>query len=133
MPKCPHCQDAERQAKAGFNRTRSQRYECRVCRRTYTPEPRPLGYDDSTKAMALKLYVEGNGLRRIGRLLNVNHQSVVNWVTAAHAQLQTQAATAAAAISRARPETLEMDELFTFVQSKKAELTSSPSSTGRRG
>ena len=130
MPTCPHCDDAERQAKAGFNRTRSQRYECQVCRRTYTPEPRPLGYDDATKATALKLYVEGNGFRRIARLLNVNHQSVVNWVNAAHRNM---AARRAPGASETPSATLEMDELYTFVQSKKAEPTSSRSSIARRG
>ena len=113
MMTCSCCQDAERQVKAGFNRTGTQRYQCQVCCRAYTPEPLPLGYDADTKEMALKLYLEGNGFRRIGRLLGVNHQSVVNWVNAAHAALPAPSASATS------PETLEMDELFTFVQSKK--------------
>ena len=115
--------------KSGFNRTGSQRLQCQTCRRQYTPEPLPLGYDDKTKEAALKLYLEGNGLRRIGRLLSVNHQSVANWVNAAHAQLQAKQAAAPA------PETagtLEMDELFTFVGTKKSPPISSRSSSGRR-
>lgn len=70
--------------------------------------------------MALKLYLEGNGFRRIGRLLKVNHQSIVNWVTAAHAQM---AARPDPTPTIARPQTLEVDELFTFVQSKKRKPT----------
>jgi hypothetical protein len=74
----------------------------------------------------VRLYLEGTNFRRIGRILGVNHQSVVNWVNAYHASLPAAAQAVAAA------ETLEMDELFTFVGSKKARLTSSPSSKGRR-
>ena len=80
--------------------------------------------------MALKLYLEGNGFRRIGRLLSVNHQSVVNWINAFHTQLRAQ--------KLARPvpghvSTLEMDELFTFIGAKKSQRLSSPSLTERRG
>jgi len=89
MNQCPHCHSAERQVKSGFNRTGSQRLQCQTCRRQYTPAPNPLGYDDKTKEAALRLYLEGNGFRRIGRLLSVNHQSVTNWVNSAHARLKT--------------------------------------------
>ena len=60
---------------------------------------------------------EGTNFRRIGRILGVNHQSVVNWVNSYHAGLP------AAAQSSAAPETLEMDELFTFIGSKKRRRT----------
>jgi transposase-like protein len=129
MHQCPHCRSTERQVKSGFNRTGSQRLQCQSCRRQYTPAPNPLGYDDKTREAALKLYLEGNGFRRIGRLLSVNHQSVANWVNAAHAQLKTQRAPAS------DPEavgTLEMDELFTFVGTKKSPPISSRSSRGSR-
>jgi transposase-like protein len=121
MLTCPYCQAAERQVKAGFNRTGSQRYQCQICRRAYTPQPLPLGYDDKTREQALKLYLEGNGFRRIGRLLSVNHQSVVNWINSAHARLSAQVVKSP---PMPPPETLEMDELFTFVQSKKRKPTS---------
>ncbi len=129
MQQCPHCRSAERQVKSGFNRTGTQRLQCQACRRQYTPAPNPLGYDDKTREAALKLYLEGNGFRRIGRLLSVNHQSVANWVTAAHAQLKARHPTAS------EPETagtLEMDELFTFVGAKKSPPISSRSSSVRR-
>ncbi len=129
MIACPHCQDTSRQVKAGFTRMGSQRFQCQECRRQYTPEPRPLGYDDKTKEMALKLYLEGNGFRRIGRLLSVNHQSVVNWINAFHAQLQTKKM---ALPMPGRVSTLEMDELFTFIGTKKSQHLSSLSLTGRR-
>jgi hypothetical protein len=64
--------------------------------------------------------------RRIGRVLSVNHQSVINWVDAYHANLSAPEQVVT------RPETLEMDELFTFVGSKKRKPISSPSLTERR-
>lgn len=99
----------------------SLRYKCRECVRVYTPQPLPLGYPEETKREAVRLYLEGVNFRRIGRLLGVNHQSVVNWVNAYHAALPV------AAPPVAKPDVLEMDELFTFVGSKKRPPTSSPS------
>lgn len=81
----PYYQSAERQVESGFNRTGSQRLQRQTCRRQYMPAPNPLGYDDKTREAALKLHLEGNGLRRIGRLLGVNHQSVINVVNTYHA------------------------------------------------
>jgi transposase-like protein len=129
MHQCPHCHSAERQVKSGFNRTGTQRLQCQACRRQYTPEPLLLGYDDKIREAALKLYLEGNGFRRIGRLLSVNHQSVANWVNAAHTQLKARYPSAP------EPETagtLEMDELFTFVGAKKSPPISSRSSKESR-
>ena len=119
MIQCPHCSSSERQTKSGHTRTGSQRYRCKECRGIYTPEPKPLGYPGETRREAVRLYLEGTNFRRIGRLLGVNHQSVVNWVNAYHAGLP------AAEQSPAAPATLEMDELFTFIGSKKRKPTSS--------
>jgi transposase-like protein len=117
---------SEPQTKAGRTRTGSQRHKCRECQRVYTPQPKPLGYPEETKREAVRLYLEGTNFRRIGRLLSVNHQSVVNWVNAYHAALP------ASEQPVPQPETLEMDELFTFVGSKKRQPISSRSLTERR-
>jgi transposase-like protein len=95
----------------------SQRYKCRACARVYTPDPLPLGYSDDIKREAVRLYLDGMNFRRIGRILSVNHQSVINWVNAYYANLP------AAEQPVAHPETLEMDELCTFVGSKKRRRT----------
>lgn len=111
--RCPHCSSSERQVKSGRTRRGSQRFLCRSCERLYTPQPLPLGYPEETKREAVRLYLEGTNLRRIGRALQVSPQSVATWVNSYHANLPL-AAPAPAAI-----ETLEMDELFTFTTSKK--------------
>ena len=117
MIQCPHCASSVQQTKAGHTHTGSQRYKCRDCQRIYTPEPKPLGYLEGTKREAVRLYLEGTNFRRIGRILSVNHQSVINWVNAYDASLP------AAEPPVARPETLEVDELFTFIGSKKRRRT----------
>ncbi|MCA1568462.1 MAG: hypothetical protein LC803_22990 [Acidobacteria bacterium] len=74
----------------------------------------------------MRLHLEGTNFRRIGRMLGVNHQSVVNWVNSYHASLPAPEQAFAA------PEILEMAVLFTFIGSKKRKLISSLSSNGRR-
>jgi len=64
-------------------------------------------------------YVEGTNFHRIGRLLGVNHQSVISWINSYHSALP------AAEPSVTAPEVVELDELFTFVGSKKRKPTSS--------
>lgn len=115
---CPHCESTERQVKSGRTRRGSQRYLCRACARLYTPSPLPLGYADETRREAVRLYLEGTNLRRIGRILAVSPQSAANWVNAYHAGLPT------APPAPGTTQTLEMDELFTFVGSKKRRPTS---------
>jgi len=118
MSQCAYCQATEQQIKSGLNASGSQRFRCRLCDRIYTPAPSPNGYPDEFRHQAVKLYLEGINLRRIGRILSVNHQSVTNWVNAYHASLPE------ASTPIQRPQTLEMDELFTFIGSKKRKLIS---------
>ena len=101
----------------------SQKYRCHVCRKTYNPAPKKQGYPTSVRAEALKMYVDGLNFRRIARLLKVDPQSVANWVTAYHASLPS-APQAKPIAPEVAVDTLEADELFTFVGTKKASSTS---------
>lgn len=71
-----------------------------------------MGYDQATRDMAVRLYLEGNSFRAIGRLLSVNYVSVINWVNAVHAALPQQVA------DITNTEIEETDELFTYVGKK---------------
>lgn len=124
MNPCPHCQ-TNTLIKAGLNRSGSQRYQCKVCKHYVTLEPKPNGYTDATRRQAVQLYLEGSGLRRIGRILDVAHQTVANWVNAAHAHLSLPAP------QPREPAVIELDELFTFVGQKKMKFTWSPPWIGR--
>jgi len=112
MNTCPYCQSNERQVKAGKNPTGSQRWKCQRCQRRYTPKPTEHGYPDEKRQLAVKMYADGLNYRRIGRLLGVDHKSVMNWVKAYTAQLPP--APVPKAVNNA-----ELDELFTFVGKKK--------------
>ena len=76
-----------------------------------------MGYDVQTREQALQLYLEGNSLRSIGRILHVHHQSVANWINAAEQKLPEK-------VTDQMPTgTVEVDELFTFVGKKTQEHT----------
>jgi transposase-like protein len=63
------------------------------------------------------MYLDGLGFRQIGRQLGVSHASVMNWVEVHTDQLP----------ETPMPEnvdTVEMDELYTFIGDKKTESTS---------
>lgn len=99
----------------------SQKYRCHACQKVYNPAPKKQGYDPEKRCMALKMYVDGLGFRRIGRLIGVNHQSVVNWINAYHAALPPPQEVSQN--TKGKVEVIEMDELFTFVGAKKAVST----------
>ena len=80
MTTCPKCHGRKRQIKDGTTPAGSQRYRCRLCGCRYTPDPKRNGYDEDVRLQALTLYYEGISLRTISRILDVNHQSVANWV-----------------------------------------------------
>lgn len=105
--------------KAGRTKSGSQRYYCKVCQRTYTPNPKEQGYPDSLRRQAVKLVADGVNFRRTARQLGVNHQTVINWVNATVVQLP-------AAPMPETAEVIEMDELYTFVQRKKRDLPDDP-------
>lgn len=113
---CPYCGSCVRQTKAGHTPCGSQRYHCHACQRLYSPFPKEHGYPSETRQKAIQLYLEGNGLRRIARLLRVSPQSVSNWVNTYQARLQQQ--TPHLPVPD-KIETVEMDELYTFLGSKK--------------
>jgi len=115
--RCPKCDQTDRQVKAGHTGSGSQRYQCRHCGYRYTPEPKAQGYSNEIRLRAVELYLDGGNLRRVARQLEVNHQSVANWVNAHVAQLP-------AAPLPDQIETIEMDEIHTFVEHKKTKPTS---------
>jgi transposase-like protein len=79
-PSCPRCYSQNRQTRDGRTPAGSQRYRCRACGCRYTPVPREQGYAEDLRFQALQLYLEGRSMREVARLLNVNHQSVANWM-----------------------------------------------------
>ncbi len=79
---CPRCNKTHHQARDGRTPAGSQRYRCVLCGCRYTPHPRDQGYDEEIRFQALQLYLEGYSMREVARRLQVNHQSVANWMRA---------------------------------------------------
>jgi len=115
--KCPKCANEERQNKDGFTNAGSQRYRCQACGARYTPKPKEHGHDKKLRLLAIRMYADGLNFRQIGRHLKVSHASVMNWVKAYAAQLPE-------APVPEEAYTVEMDELYTFIGTKKTGSTS---------
>ena len=118
MPACPRCGHTTHQHKHGTTEAGSQRYRCQGCGARYTPQPKPQAYSAEVRAQALRWYLDGCSLRWIARHLGVVHQSVANWVAAYEAALPAQPPLPTQPI-----ETVELDELWTFVAAKKTPST----------
>jgi len=114
--KCPKCESEVKQHKVGKTEAGSQRYKCYLCKYKYTPEKKPHSYSAEFRKRAIQMYVDGMNLRKIGRHLGVDPQSVANWVKAHAEQLP-------ASPQPEKVENAEMDELFTFIGRKKTGST----------
>ncbi len=77
---CPQCHSKHSQIKDGSTNAGSQRFRCTACGCRYTPNPIERGYDEEIRLQAFGLHQEGVSLREIGRILEVNHQTVANWI-----------------------------------------------------
>jgi transposase-like protein len=69
------------------------------------------GFGDATKKFAVKMYLEGTGLRSIGRLLRCSHASVINWVRAAGKRLPPLSSTL---MEKSKVGIAELDEMWHF-------------------
>jgi hypothetical protein len=121
---------ATRQNRSDLTACGSQRFRCFHCKKHYTPVLKHHGYPDELRLDAVKLYVDGTNFRRIAHQLGVNHQTVINWINAHHKALQEAGKIpphpdgVADTLSQSRVETLEFDELYTFIEHKKTIVTS---------
>ncbi len=73
----------------------------------------PLGYSEEVRCECLKMYVNGMGFRGIQRVKDVYHTTVICWVK------QVGQNRPDAYASETTPQVGELDELETFVGSKK--------------
>ena len=65
--KWKRCKNEKEQIKAG-----SQVYKCKHWWKTYTPKPKERNYSEEIKRQAIKLYMEGNSGRAVGRILGIS-------------------------------------------------------------
>ena len=110
--RCPKCGAELHQNKDGFTNAGSQRYRCRQCGARYTPVKKQPGYPKEVRILAIRMYTDGLNFRQIGRHLKVSHTTVMAWVQE-HAEKLPEAPVPREAY------TVEMDELYTFIEEKK--------------
>jgi transposase-like protein len=108
MDSCPKCK-SKNFRKDGIVKSK-QRYLCKDCKHHFTVEY--IGKPNSLKRDALILYLEGLGFRSIGRYLNVSHVSVFNWIKSFGEKLDE-------IRNPDEIEIIEMDEMHTYIGSKK--------------
>ncbi len=109
MP-CSYCQS--NQTVKNGRRNGIQSYLCRQCGRQFRETQQQQGYPSVVKEHCLKLYLNGMGFRAIERVTGVNHNTVINLVKQANQVLPDE--------DYEIPETSQVDELQTFVGSKKS-------------
>jgi len=109
---CPECGSGHIR-KNGKMRGKQNHICVDCCRQFIDVYTSPKGYSDATKAQCLKLYVNGMGFRGIERVTGVHHTSVITWVRQVGELLPD------AYKPESTPEVGELDELETFVGSKK--------------
>jgi len=107
--KCPKC-NSENHVKDGIVKGK-QRYYCKECKYRYTVDYR--GKPLEIKRMALHLYLEGLGFRSIGRLMKVSNVTVLKWIKAFGQEIER------AQKEEKQIEIVELDELHTYIKSKK--------------
>jgi transposase len=100
-----------------------QRYKCKHCGKYFREGDKRIKYDDKTKEMAFILYTEGNGFRRIARILSkifnqkIYYQTVYKWLLKRHSNLKLEERK-----FDEGAEIMELDELYaTFKKNLKEE------------
>jgi len=108
---CPGCRSADLRKtgrKDGF-----QRYCCRSCGRYCTD--RPPRFSAQTKAMAVDMYLNNVGIRKIARFVGASPAGVLRWIRKEHHAVQARLARSKP-VPEGKADIIEMDEIYTFVQ-----------------
>jgi transposase-like protein len=116
---CPECKSTHIN-KNGKKRGK-QNYICVDCQRQFLDSYQTQkGYSDELKQECLTMYVNGMGLRAIGRVKKIHHVTIMNWVRAVGELLPN------AYDPETIPQVGELDELETFVGHKKTKFGFGP-------
>ncbi len=96
-----------------------QSYLCRNCQSQFRENPQPPGYSAQVKDLCVKMSLNGMGWSGLERVTGIWHNSLINWVRQAEAKIALE--------NYEIPETALLDELQTFVGSKKTKSGSGES------
>ena len=103
--------------KSGFSPNGKQMYKDKITgRRFIADEDRtPMGYSKEQREQSLSLYLEGVGLRSIGRFIGCSHASIINWIKAAAKRLDPLSETL---LDESKSGVVEMDEMWHYFKKK---------------
>ena len=76
---CPKCGDNKSQWKSGKTVAGSQRYNCGVCDKYYTPAPKKWAYTEEERKEVLRMLVNRNTGRGIGKQKKMHHSNAYRW------------------------------------------------------
>ncbi len=113
--KCKHCHAENNQIKAGKTAAGSQKYKRKVCGKVYTPAPKKgsnRGYCDDVKRQAIKLCLEGNSCRAVGRIPGIGKNMCLYWIRKYAKNIELKET------PNSRVNVIEMDELYSFLERK---------------
>ena len=99
--------------KNGFMNSK-QRYKCTACFHNFTPGDGRNKYDNKMRNLAVRMYLNNCGFRRISHILNVPLTTCFGWI-----KLAGQIVDEMVKERKSQPEDieiLEMDELYTFIK-----------------
>ena len=99
-----------------------QRYRCKSCGKNQISGDKRVKYPNKLRRMAIAMYLNNSGFRNIGRVLGVDFQLVHHWIKKAGKIVEEE-------VAKIKDEpreiaTLEMDELYSFVEKKTAKIAS---------
>ena len=110
---CPKCESTNI-VKNGKTKIGKQKYHCKTCKAYGTLDPE-VKYSPERKAEILRAYQERSSLRGLSRTFGVARQTVTKWLAEKEQQLPDELP-----LDEPQPDdVLELDELWSFVGSKK--------------
>lgn len=107
---CPCCYNAKI-IKSGFTKNNTQRYQCKTCNKKFVKTPRQIQQQQKKRAHSILLYMEGLGLRSIGRINGVSHVTVMNWIMQASKKQQR--------LMPSYSRYIEIDEIYFYTKRRK--------------
>jgi len=87
------------------------RYKCKSCNYRYTVAYKSTSKPPETRRLALKMYLEGLGFRQIGRILDISHITVYQWIRKCGSSTLPR--------PTAPVKVAELDEMHTYVGEKR--------------
>ena len=118
---CPKCKSSHH-VKDGIVRGK-QRHKCKDCHYHYTVERKSDVKTPEIRRLALELYLEGLGVRSIGRILKISYGTDYLWVKEWSSRVLRPVQAKVSFPRRETPmEIIELEKMLAYIESKKATI-----------